>query len=429
MHDAASQPAVKPGILGNLAMLKLSWRNLARNRKRTWISAITVAFAVFLLQLSYAMLIGLEDQSFDNLINYQTGHAKVYAAGYFDEREDLTLDYLLTDSEDLQTKLAGINGITGVTPRITFAAQLSDGAEQLPVFGIGIQAAGSDDAVFRIPQTVVAGRYLQTGDEGMLLGSGLAEFFDIEPGDWLTALAKTQDGAYEALDLEVLGLIGTGNPAIDRNTIMLPLETARYMLDMEAQSTEIALRFASSAGLSSTMQRINSVLVANDAIDVKSWQEVEEDFMALVESKRMGSTIMLGLFVLIAVVGITNTILMASFERTREVGTLMAIGLRGGGIRKMFLIEGGLMGLLGGAIGILLSVGIIGYFAIKGIDLSAMYGEMDTGYPIKDVFYMAFEPGYMFISWLVTGLLAALASLYPAARASRQEPAEALRYV
>lgn len=429
MPESLSNRSIKPGALGNFAMLKLAWRNLARNRKRTWISAITVAFAVFLLQLSYAMLIGLEDQSFDNLINYQTGHAKIYAAGYFEEREDLTLDYLLTDSGDLQQKLENVTGVAGVTSRITFAAQLSDGSEQLPVFGIGIQVAGSDDAVFRIPQTIVAGRYPEAGDEGMLLGSGLAEFFDVEAGDWLTVLAKTKNGAYEALDLEILGLIGTGNPAIDRSTIMLPLETARYMLDMDTQSTEIALRFAPSAGLSGTMQRIQHVLDENAAVDLKSWQEVEEDFMALVQSKRMGSTIMLGLFVLIAVVGITNTILMASFERTREVGTLMAIGLRGSGIRKMFLIEGGLMGLLGGAIGIVLSVGIIGYFAVKGIDLSAMYGDMDTGYPIKDVFYMAFEPGYMIASWLVTGLLAAGASLYPAARASRQDPAEALRYV
>ncbi len=151
--------------------------------------------------------------------------------------------------------------------------------------------------------------------------------------------------------------------------------------------------------------------------------------MSLVETKRASSIIMLGLFVLIAVVGITNTILMAAFERTREIGTLMAMGLRGAGIRKIFLAEGALMGLLGGAMGILMAVGVIGYFAVKGIDLSAMYGDIDTGYPVKDVFYMAFEPTFMVASWLVTGLLAAIASYYPAARASRQNPAEALRYV
>ncbi len=87
------------------------------------------------------------------------------------------------------------------------------------------------------------------------------------------------------------------------------------------------------------------------------------------------------------------------------------------------------MGLLGGAVGTILAAGIMGYFAVNGIDLSALYGDMDTGYPIKDVFYMAFAPGYIIAVWLFTGVLAALASYYPASRASRQEPAEALRYV
>ncbi len=97
-----------PGILEPRTLFRLAWRNLSRNRRRTWISAITVAFAIFLLQLSYAMLIGLEDQSFDNLINYQTSHAKLYAPGYFDEREDLSLDYAVQTPEIIQTKMAEV---------------------------------------------------------------------------------------------------------------------------------------------------------------------------------------------------------------------------------------------------------------------------------------------------------------------------------
>ena len=146
---------IKPGRLPWLSILRLAWRNLARNRRRTWISAITVAFAIFLLQLSYSMLIGMEDQSFDNLINYQTAHAKLYATGYFEEREDFTLDYSLAQAEAIQSKMAEVAGVAGAAPRITFSAQLSDGSDQVSCLGTGIQIGDGDASVFKIPEAIL----------------------------------------------------------------------------------------------------------------------------------------------------------------------------------------------------------------------------------------------------------------------------------
>jgi putative ABC transport system permease protein len=133
--------------------------------------------------------------------------------------------------------------------------------------------------------------------------------------------------------------------------------------------------------------------------------------------------------VVLAVVGITNTILMAAFERTTEIGMMMAMGLRSSGVQRLFLAEGALTGLIGAAVGSVVGVGIIAYFAVQGIDLSAMYGDMDIGYPVKDTIYPAMSFGVVIGSWLLTGVLAALASYYPAARASRLHPVEALRHV
>jgi putative ABC transport system permease protein len=102
-----------PGTLTPLSILRLGWRNLRRNRRRTWITATTVALAVLLLNISMSMLIGIEQQSMDNLINYQTGHAKLFAAGYFDEREELPLDFMLTDLNELQTRVSTRSDASG----------------------------------------------------------------------------------------------------------------------------------------------------------------------------------------------------------------------------------------------------------------------------------------------------------------------------
>jgi ABC-type lipoprotein release transport system permease subunit len=128
-------------------------------------------------------------------------------------------------------------------------------------------------------------------------------------------------------------------------------------------------------------------------------------------------------------VGITNTILMAAYERTREIGMLMAMGLRGKGIRQLFLTEGALIGLLGGAVGSLLAVGLIAWLATVGINFNALYGDIDIGYPVQGSIYPAMSVAFIMVGWLLTGVLAALASLYPAARASHSHPVEALRHV
>lgn len=416
-----------PGRIGWLATLRLAWRNLRRNRRRTWITATTVALAVLLLQMSMSMMIGLERQSYDNLINYQTAHAKLYARGYFENREELPLDYTLTDLAALQATVRQVSGVAATTPRLVFQASLSDGVDQVACLGTGIQLSGTDTDVFRIPQAVVDGEFLRPGEEGMLLGSGLAELFEVGVGDWLTVLTKTRDGAYEALDLPIVGVVGTGNPVIDRNTFLVSLQSARYMLDLRDEATEVAVRFSLGAREATTLRTLAET-VEQLGYEVKGWREAEADFLAFAAMKRMGSWVLLSIFVVLALVGVTNTVLMAAFERTREIGMLMAVGLRGGGVRKLFLTEGALAGLLGGAIGSLLALVLIAYLASVGINLTALYGDMDIGYPVKDRMYPALEFGTLVVVWLLTGVAAAVASLYPAARASRKPPVEALRH-
>ncbi|TAN34538.1 FtsX-like permease family protein, partial [Patescibacteria group bacterium] len=146
-------------------------------------------------------------------------------------------------------------------------------------------------------------------------------------------------------------------------------------------------------------------------------------------AERISNGIFVGIFVLLGVVGVANTVMLAAFERTREIGMLMALGLRGTGVRRIFVAEGALLGLLGAAVGTVLALFLIVPYAAYGLDLSALYGEIDLGYPVRDRMYGAVDGAALGAVWLLTAVLSALASFYPALRASRQRPAEALRHV
>jgi len=418
-----------PGLLDSGTTFRLGLRNLFRNRRRTLITASTVAIAVMLMQFTFALMMGLEQQSFDNLINYQTGHAKIYAAGYFDERSELPLEPALDNAAEIQALLGTIAGVAATTPRLNFFAQISNGIDQLPVQGIGIQVAGSDDDVFRIPGAIVEGAYLEPAEEGMLLGSGLAELFGVSTGDWLTVLTKTAAGAWEALDLPITGIVGSGNPAIDQNSFLISLDAAQEILEMPDAVTEVAVRFRLGARESVILQRVNEIMGNESSVEVKGWRSIEDSFLALTKMKRSGQGVMLGIMLIMAVVGITNMMLMATYERTREIGMLLAMGMRRKGIRRLFLSEGAVNGLLGGAIGTLLALIPIIWLANSGWDLTATYGDMDIGYPVRGVIYPTVSSIMIFLIWLFTGVMATVAAWYPAVRASRLKAVEALRHV
>ncbi|MGE0556326.1 MAG: ABC transporter permease [Gemmatimonadales bacterium] len=414
------------GRLPALALARLALRNLARNRRRTAITASTVAFSIVLLQFLVALLRGIEEQSFDNLIGYQTGHAKVFAAGYFAEREELPLDRTLGDLAALAERVRAVDGVAAAAPELSFQARLSDGREQIPALGVGLALGGAESGVFRLDRAVTSGRYLEPGDEAVLLGNGLAGLFGLGPGDWITVLVVTSAGAYEALDLPVVGLVGTGNPAIDRGSVLVPLALAQRMLGLDGRATEVAVRFDGRRE-AAVLERLATAL-GEGGFEVRGWREQQANLMALVESKRAGSGVMVAIFVLLAMVGVTNTILMAAYERTREIGMLMAMGLRASGVRRLFLTEGAMIGLSGAVVGTALALLVVAGLS-GGIDFQALYGDVDLGYPVRERVYPAVAPAALIGGVLATVVLSALASVYPAVRAGRERPVEALRHV
>ena len=423
------------GELGFL--LLLASRNLARHRRRTVITMLALAFSIAVLIFMDSMLRGIDEESQRNLVWYETGSGKVVTRAQHDDLDQVALKHELVDYRRLASALADL-GIAN-TPRISFVGEMFFGEGSLPIRLIAIDPA-TDGAVFRLQDSLLAGsEYLESGAPGLILGAWMTADLGIALGDLVEVRTRTRHGAMQVLELELVGMLLSPNPTINRGVGFLPLDVAQYDLEMTGV-TEVVLgampaRLGRPVGvpagsfLSHQIDRVNAMLAQElPGLVAVGWPRLARDYLAMMESERSSSVLLLVLVFVIAAVGISNTLLIAAYERIREFGMMRALGMDDTAIRATMVFEAGFIGCLGSLCGLLL--GAVATFCLVkwGIDMSGFYGDVSIGYRVTAVFRGAWNPGTMAIA-VVFGVLASMViALLPARRALRLDIVQCLRH-
>ena len=406
-------------------LFKLAFRNIFRNFRRTFFTFIAIAIGLALMLLADSMLSGIDAQSFAKIIEYETGHIKIFQRGYQQDKDNLPLDKLIAAPAGVIDTVRRDPEVAGVTSRVNFRIMLSDRIDQVPAIGIAVNPA-DDESVFLLKQGVAQGRFLVSSEEAMLVGKKLADDFGVGVGDYLTVLARTKYDTYQALDLRIKGILQTEDPQIDWYSVVIPLDVGQSSLDLSQGVTEIDIKLKD---INAVDQFKNKLAKELPGLEIATWKEMAEDVLAISKAKYSGTFTIFGCIVLIALIGITNTILMAAFERVKEIGMMGALGMKRGDIVKLFVLEGTMIGLLGSITGCILGAMLIGFWMVPhGIDFSQFMRQMGPiGYRTTGRFTGQWHL-IMFPVAFVFGLaVSALTSLYPAVVASRIEPSEALR--
>ena len=423
------------GELGFL--LLLASRNLARHRRRTVITMLALAFSIAVLIFMDSMLRGIDEESQRNLVWYETGSGKVVTRAQHDDLDQVALKHELVDYRRLASALADL-GIAN-TPRISFVGEMFFGEGSLPIRLIAIDPA-TDGAVFRLQDTLLAGsEYLASGLPGLILGAWMTDDLGIALGDLVEVRTRTRHGAMQVLELELVGMLLSPNPTINRGVGFLPLDVAQYDLEMTgvtevvlgAMPARLGRPVAVPAGsfLSHQIDGVNAMLAQElPGLVAVGWPRLARDYLAMMESERSSSVLLLVLVFVIAAVGISNTMLIAAYERIREFGMMRALGMDDTAIRATMVFEAGFIGCLGSLCGLLL--GAVATFCLVkwGIDMSGFYGDISVGYRVTAVFRGAWNPGTMAIA-VVFGVLASMViALLPARRALRLDIVQCLRH-
>lgn len=401
----------------------IAFRDLGRNRRRTGLTMLAVVLGLALLIMISSLIAGVFDSAMSSSISLDTGHVQVRSVSYEEKNASLEWRDLLEDSDELLASAAGLEGVTAVAPALWASGFLNTANDSLGVRVTGIVPESSFHDPIR--QGIIAGEYLEVDDrDGILIGRKLAEELGISAGSKVSLLVGTSDGEMDEDIFTVRGLFSTGLVTYDTGTVYMPLPKAQAI-------TRAGDRISAVILLTEDPETADLVAaeLGGPGHSALTWEDMNVLLLTAIEQGNAFYSLIYGIVILIVAVIIANTLLMSVFERTRELGILAALGMKGRQIMAMVLLEAGILALLGTILGIILGSLLVWYLSINGFNVGDDVASIAEGLAYPSVFYAKFSPGAVIgLSLAMLGIVL-LASLYPARFAARLEPAEALHAV
>ena len=404
-----------------LDLISLSVRNIFRNARRSAITVLSIAVGF----AAMACFGGFIEFSFEglreNTIRTQLGHLQIYAQGYSERRVSDLESVLIDDPDEIVERIAELPGVAAVTPRLSFSGLGSTGHATVNVSVVGVDPEGEE--AFSDFETLVEGYPLEPGDpEAGLIGVELRNGLGAGIGDWVTVLTSSFDGVVNAIDFRVAGVVRTGSKEYDSVFAKVPLALAQRATET-GQVERIVVLLDDTGDLPWIQPRIEEILSTLDrGFEIRRWDELTGFYDAVVALYTGIFTVFAGIVGVVVMFSVANTMTMAVFERTAEIGALRAIGARRSTLVAMFLTEGAGVGLLGAGLGAVASWLIAGAVqSAGGIPMPPPPG-MSQG--IQAYFKLTGE--VLLDAFAVTAAAALVSSVYPAFAASRIRIVEAL---
>jgi ABC-type lipoprotein release transport system permease subunit len=405
--------------------IKMAWRNMWRNWRRTLIATIAIVLGLILLIFMDALMRGSDQAIFGNAVRLYGGNVQIHAPGFRDRASRLPLIPL--DDADTVVKIVRAQPeVVAVSKRISTGGMVGSGEGAYPVSITAIEPE-SEAPVSLVAENVIQGRFL-TGDDGdnILIGQEMANLLNVGVGDRIVLLGKRKDGSMRQRSMTVVGIFSLGMGDAEKGLVYINLPTAQTLYNLRDQETEVTISLAQVGQESALIASLQPDL---SNYEVDSFDTLRPEIRELLAQKSAFIAVIGFIVLLMAGIGILNLMLMAVYERTREMGVLAALGMKGRGLMGLFLLEGMFIGVIGAVIGCTLSWLLVVAVGEVGIDYSMAQGTGDITALIGNRLYPSIPVTNVAFYGIAVVFIAALASLIPARQASRNEPAESLHHV
>jgi ABC-type lipoprotein release transport system permease subunit len=399
----------------------MAWRNIWRNRRRTFITAASILFAVLFASFMDSLQRGAWDNMINNVVNYYFGYVQVHQDGYWEE-QSIDKAFPLADSLE---QVGAVEGVEAVLPRLESFALAAAGETTSGVLVAGI-LPNVENKMTDLENRLVEGEYLTESDEAVLVASGVADKLGLALGDTLVLISQGYRGVNAAGKYPIKGIAKFGSPDLNKQMVYLPLPAAQYFYGAPGLATSLALKLGGQDDIKPVVTALRTQLDTS-AYEVMDWEELLPDLVQARELDTAGNVIVYFILYMIIAFGIFGTILMMSKEREYEFGVLISIGLQRWQLALSVWVEVILLGVLGALSGILLSMPIVYYFKVNPIRFGGEMASSLEKFGFEPIFPATFDMQIFMTQALYVFILTAVLALYPIFKIRKLQPVQAMR--
>lgn len=417
----------------------MAWRNIQRNLRRTLITLSAITFGLSAMIMYFGFTDGFHDQWVENTVRAYTGHIQIFRSGY---RDDPQLYRAIKEVSEVMAEIKREPAVETYTSRIEIQGLISTAENSYGVVIRGIEPK-SETRVTAVKDRIIKGEYLEesevrnrgtwriegfTDEKRVLIGYRLAERLNADIGDKIVLMVQAADGSITSELFRLKGVFKMGAIEMDSSFVFIPLRDAQMLAALGGNVTEIALMVKRSKDVLPAAGRLEKRL-STLGYEVYTWDELMPALQEMIELDNIFMYIILLIVLAVVSLGILNTLLMAIMERTREFGIMMAMGTKPYQIVLLVIIESFFIGMAGVILGLGIGIGANNIISIKGFDLSRWGGAGELFAILNPVVYPETSPGNVLWSSGIVFLTAIIVSIYPALKAARLKPVEAMHFV
>jgi ABC-type lipoprotein release transport system permease subunit len=402
-------------------LFTLAWRNLWRNKNRTFITMASISSAVLLSVTLVSLQRGIFDNLIRNVVSFYTGYVQIHGKGYW---KDQTLENCLPLTDSLLQSVLATPGVASVTPRLEAFSLASFGETTKGCMVVGIDPE-AENRITHLKDKLISGEYPGKDGSGLMVAEGLANSMGVRTGDTLVLLGQSMYGSTAAGKYAITGILRFGSPDLNRRLVYLDIGTARLMYDTGERVTSLVVSPTDETRfrlLASTLQTI-----FQENADVMTWEDKMPDIVQHIETDTASMYIISGVLYLLISFGIFSTLLMMLAERRREFGMLVALGMKRGLLARLAVVESVLVAFLGAIAGVLISFPAVLYLKKNPIKAWGALRETFEQFGFEAIFPTVVQADIFISQTAIVLTLALVLAVYPAWHIMRLNTVQAIR--